>query len=61
MVAVGWGTLSEGGTLPMTLQQVTVQTVAYNASTCVGYNTDWQVQLCAGVSGGGKGNFLYYI
>ncbi len=47
--------MSEGGSLPTTLQQVTLQTVAYNASTCMSEITDWHVQLCAGVSGGGKG------
>ncbi|CAF4253010.1 unnamed protein product, partial [Rotaria magnacalcarata] len=54
VVAVGWGKLSEGGSLPTTLQQVTVQTVAYQASTCVRTMVNWTVQLCAGVSGGGK-------
>ncbi|CAF4739991.1 unnamed protein product, partial [Rotaria sp. Silwood2] len=56
--AVGWGTLNEGGSLPSTLQQVTVQTVDYRASTCNRTMTDWHVQFCAGVSGGGKGNFI---
>ncbi|CAF4346121.1 unnamed protein product, partial [Rotaria magnacalcarata] len=54
VVAVGWGTLSEGGSLPTTLQQVTVQTVAYQGSTCAPTMVNWTVQLCAGVSGGGK-------
>ncbi|CAF1541040.1 unnamed protein product [Rotaria magnacalcarata] len=54
VVAVGWGTLSEGGSLPTTLRQVTVQTVAYQASTCAPTMVNWTVQLCAGVSGGGK-------
>ncbi|CAF4002344.1 unnamed protein product [Rotaria sp. Silwood2] len=52
VVAVGWGTLNEGGSLPSTLQQVTVQTVDYRASTCNRTMTDWHVQFCAGVSGG---------
>ncbi|CAF2516359.1 unnamed protein product [Rotaria sp. Silwood2] len=56
VVAVGWGRLSEGGSLPSTLQQVTVQTVDYRASTCTPTMVDWHVQFCAGVSGGGKGN-----
>ena len=55
MVAVGWGTLSEGGSLPSTLQQVTLQTISYQASSCNSSIADWHTQLCAGVSGGGKG------
>jgi hypothetical protein len=55
-VAVGWGRLSENGALPATLQQVTVQTVSYQAATCTPTMADWHVQLCAGVSGGGKGD-----
>ncbi|CAF0787106.1 unnamed protein product [Rotaria sp. Silwood1] len=54
VVAVGWGRLSEGGSLPSTLQQVTLQTVDYQASTCTPTMKDWHVQFCAGVSGGGK-------
>ncbi|CAM4881126.1 unnamed protein product [Rotaria socialis] len=54
VVAVGWGTLSQGGSLPTTLRQVTVQTVAYQAPTCTPTMINWAVQLCAGVSGGGK-------
>jgi hypothetical protein len=50
--------LSEGGSLPTNLQQVTLQTVAYNAPTCTPSMADWHVQLCAGVSGGGKGSLL---
>ncbi len=56
-MAVGWGTLSEGGSLPMYLQQVNVQTIDYQASACKSILIDRQKQLCAGVSGGGKGNF----
>ncbi|CAF1576748.1 unnamed protein product [Adineta ricciae] len=54
VVAVGWGTLSEGGSLPSKLQQVTLQTISYQASSCSSSITDWHIQLCAGVSGGGK-------
>ena len=56
VLAIGWGTLSEGGGfLPSNLQQVTIQTVAHNADTCITALSDWHVQLCAGVSDGGKG------
>ncbi|CAF2910948.1 unnamed protein product [Rotaria sp. Silwood2] len=54
VVAVGWGRLSEGGSLPSTLQQVTMQTVDYRASTCNQTMTDWHVQFCASVPGGSK-------
>ncbi|CAF3204398.1 unnamed protein product, partial [Rotaria sp. Silwood2] len=54
VVAVGWGTLSEGGSLPSTLQQVTVKTVDYRGSTCSSVLNNRLVQFCAGVSGGGK-------
>ncbi|CAF1143889.1 unnamed protein product, partial [Adineta steineri] len=54
VVAVGWGTLSEGGSLPTNLQQVTLQTISRQDSTCSPLINDWHVQLCAGVSGGGK-------
>ncbi|CAF4633131.1 unnamed protein product, partial [Rotaria sp. Silwood2] len=55
VVAVGWGTLWEGGSVSSTLQQVTLQTVDYRASTCNETMHNRYVQLCAGVSGGGKG------
>ncbi|CAF1477615.1 unnamed protein product, partial [Rotaria magnacalcarata] len=54
VVAVGWGTLQEGGSSSATLQQVTVQTVDYQASTCSPLLYNRQLQFCAGVSGGGK-------
>ncbi|CAF4090593.1 unnamed protein product, partial [Adineta steineri] len=54
VVAVGWGTLSEGGSLPTNLQQVTLQTISRQDSTCSPLINDWHVQLCAGIFGGGK-------
>ena len=42
----------------MTLQQVTVETVDYRASACTVVINNYHVQLCAGVSGGGKGKFI---
>ncbi|CAF1565947.1 unnamed protein product, partial [Adineta steineri] len=55
VVAVGWGSLRENGSLPLYLQQVTLQTVDYRASTCSKrVLNDPRRRLCAGVSGGGK-------
>ena len=54
-MAIGWGTLSEGGSLPSTLQQVTIQTIAYDAAMCSSVLNYRQYQFCAGVPGGGKG------
>ncbi|CAF1007062.1 unnamed protein product [Adineta steineri] len=54
VVAIGWGRLNETGPLPTNLQQVTLQTISHLASTCSVLVNDWHVQLCAGVSGGGK-------
>ncbi len=56
-MAVGWGRLSESGSLPTYLQQVTLQTIDYRASTCSLVLNNRQTQFCAGVAGGGKGNF----
>ncbi|CAF3645275.1 unnamed protein product [Rotaria sordida] len=54
VIAVGWGRLRENGSSSSILQQVTVQTIDYQASTCTPTMVDWHVQFCAGVSGGGK-------
>ncbi|CAF1292599.1 unnamed protein product [Adineta steineri] len=54
VVAVGWGILSEVGSYPIDLQQVTLQTISRQDLTCSPLITDWHVQLCAGVSAGGK-------
>ena len=55
VVAVGWGRLTEDGSLPTTLQQVTLQIIGHGKSSCSQYIHNWYEQLCAGVSGGGKG------
>jgi hypothetical protein len=51
--------LSSGGSLPSSIQQVTVQTINYQSSTCNSVS-NWQVQFCAGVFGGGKG-YCYHL
>jgi secreted trypsin-like serine protease len=61
VVAVGWGRLSEGGLAPSTLQQVTLRTVDYRASTCESSINDKTKQFCAGVSGGGKGHYFQLL
>jgi trypsin len=55
VVAIGWGTLTFQGQSSSILRQVTVKIVDRQAPTCVPLLRDWRVQLCAGVSGGGKG------
>ncbi|CAF2395363.1 unnamed protein product [Rotaria sp. Silwood2] len=57
LIAIGWGTLFFGSqNLPNQLQQVTVNEVPTNDFTCSIYNS--QLQFCAGVNGGGKGNLF---
>jgi hypothetical protein len=56
VVVIGWGVLSTGDKLTSnTLRQVTLKTIANNAITCRRTIRDVTVQMCAGVSGGGKG------
>ena len=56
VVAIGWGVLRENSQLVSnTLQQVTLNRVANTDYTCVGTIHNTTIQLCAGVSGNGKG------
>jgi trypsin len=49
----GWGTTSQGGSIPATLRQVDVQVVA--RTTCnSAYGGITARMVCAGVNGGGK-------
>jgi hypothetical protein len=57
-VAIGWGSLIESGSSSSILQQVTLSTIDHRASTCRPWVSDAKVQFCAGVSRGGKGNYL---
>ncbi|CAF3754548.1 unnamed protein product [Rotaria sp. Silwood1] len=54
VVAIGWGTMSESGSSPTSLQQVSLKIIDRQASTCSNLIHDWQVQLCAGVPNGNK-------
>ncbi len=53
--------MNETGSLPTTLQQVTVQTIAYTDSTCSPSISNWHVQFCAGKVGGGKGYYQMFL
>lgn len=54
-MAIGWGKLSEFGETATTLQQVSLNIIDYRSSTCMPLIHDQNIQLCAGVKGGGKG------
>ena len=58
LVAIGWGSTSSGGSSSNSLRQVTIQAVAKEAPKCVSMIHNNQLQFCAAVSGGGKGNSL---
>jgi len=59
VVTIGWGQLTENGAVPKNLQQVTLETIDYQASTCEKLIVNKQVQLCASVPNGDKGNFSF--
>ncbi|CAF0902100.1 unnamed protein product [Adineta steineri] len=55
LLTVGWGTLSSGGDISRTLQQVTVSAVGAQTTYCQSVIKDPMLQLCAGIMpGGGK-------
>ncbi|CAF3621566.1 unnamed protein product [Rotaria sordida] len=54
VIAVGWGRMAGNGSSSMTLQQVTLQIIAYQVFTCSSVINDRRLQLCAGVSDGSK-------
>lgn len=61
LVAIGWGTLSSGGSAPDTLRQVTVKAVDSDAKTCKPSIRNTRLQFCAAVNGGGKGRLHLII
>ena len=60
-MAVGWGKLSEFGLLPLSLQQVSLQTIASESPTCLSVMYNKTTQLCAGSDREGKGNGPFSI
>jgi secreted trypsin-like serine protease len=57
MIAVGWGVTSMfSNIVSSTLQQVTVQSISKTSRDCLMILYDSQLQFCAGISTGGKGN-----
>jgi secreted trypsin-like serine protease len=57
LVAVGWGVTSASyDTAAPSLRQVTVESIANADSNCQSIIDDSQLQFCAGLEAGGKGN-----
>lgn len=60
LVAVGWGTLYSGATSsPNSLQQVTIHEVPTDHQICSPSLHYPDLQFCAGIYGGGKGNIMF--
>jgi trypsin len=57
VIAIGWGTLREGGTSASpTLQQVTLNVIGSSTSWCKSIAANLTTEICAGIMpGGGKG------
>lgn len=55
IVAIGWGTTSSSGSTSPVLRQVTVQAVNERDSKCRSTIGNANLQFCAAVNGGGKG------
>ena len=55
IVAIGWGTTSARGNASIDLRQVTVKTLPSDSSACQPISRNSDIQFCAGVSGGEKG------
>jgi secreted trypsin-like serine protease len=59
VIAVGWGTTREGGSVSETLQQVTLNIVSSTSYLCTNIAPDTTVQFCAGIMPyGGKGKSI---
>ncbi|UJR32729.1 hypothetical protein I4U23_020188 [Adineta vaga] len=54
VVAIGWGQVSETGPTSKALQQVSLQRIRYESSSCRPIINNKTMQICAGVSGGNK-------
>jgi secreted trypsin-like serine protease len=59
IVAIGWGTTSSSGIASPALRQVTVKTVNEKDSKCRPSINNADLQFCAAVSGGGKGQWKH--
>jgi hypothetical protein len=55
LVAIGWGRLETGGSLPDILQQVTVNSIHHFDKICANTIRDPSIQFCTGLYEGGKG------
>ncbi len=56
LVAIGWGSITSGGSSSNVLRQVTIEAVGDREPKCSNSIHNTRVQFCAAVEGGGKGN-----
>ena len=60
VVAIGWGVFSSDEVISDALRQVTLKTVPNQNSICPRSIRNANIQMCAGVTGGGKGTKAKY-